>query len=157
MIFDYLYTQRFQHTAARRRLPKILAVRSAKNCFNTQPPEGGCKKFLCWSHILFCFNTQPPEGGCTDNVVVIIRVNRFQHTAARRRLPFALRVSFAATPVSTHSRPKAAAGRLTEMDKEREVSTHSRPKAAAAVIYKLITIFGFQHTAARRRLRLAIS
>ena len=71
-------------------------------CFNTQPPEGGCLNLdAMFLHTAarrrlhlhasahaggFSFNTQPPEGGCKD----------------------AARLDFA-TPVSTHSRPKAAA------------------------------------------------
>ena len=55
----------FQHTAARRRLPKRNSgADDGTRCFNTQPPEGGCrlhKPLICLS----CrFNTQPPEGGC---------------------------------------------------------------------------------------------
>ena len=53
-----------------------------------------------------CFNTQPPEGGCTvdlrGNILLV-----FQHTAARRRLAITDAV-VAAKEVSTHSRPKAA-------------------------------------------------
>ena len=32
----------FQHSAARRRLAKTKAIFPFSNCFNTQPPEGGC-------------------------------------------------------------------------------------------------------------------
>ena len=56
--------------------------------------------------------------------------NKFQHTAARRRLVVPLADGGADDVVSTHSRPKAAGigpvlsfGRIV-------VSTHSRPKAA---------------------------
>ena len=53
------------------------------------------------------FNTQPPEGGWTAVVM-----------------------DFKGTPVSTHSRLKAA-GRLAGFfDKDYDVSTHSRLKAA---------------------------
>ena len=58
------------------------------------------------------------------------------------------------TDVSTHSRPKAAAGSLGEFAKDILVSTHSRPKAAAlmrALSKDSETVF--QHTAARRRLQ----
>ena len=34
------------------------------------------------------FNTQPPEGGCGQKAATALRTNKFQHTAARRRLPF---------------------------------------------------------------------
>ena len=33
-----------------------------------------------------CFNSQPPEGGCNDVMVFILIIDRFQLTAARRRL-----------------------------------------------------------------------
>ena len=61
------------------------------------------------------------------------------------------------TDVSTHSRPKAAAGSLGEFAKDILVSTHSRPKAAAvmrALSKDSETVF--QHTAARRRLQIYI-
>ena len=63
---------------------------------------------LCRSRAAMCFNTQPPEGGWTNQVVLILAVNTFQHTAARRRLGrYIPRVKLFKT-VSTHSRPKAA-------------------------------------------------
>ena len=33
------------------------------------------------------FNTQPPEGGCPSSTITRTERRRFQHTAARRRLP----------------------------------------------------------------------
>ena len=58
-----------------------------------------------------CFNTQPPEGGCEPGPI-----------------------GFADKPVSTHSRPKAAAQKRS---------------------YPRLKRWGFQHTAARRRLPAA--
>ena len=55
----------------------------------------------------------------------------FQHTAARRRLHPDLLNTIAFTPVSTHSRPKAAAYSQIYRQRPLHVSTHSRPKAAA--------------------------
>ena len=55
----------------------------------------------------------------------------FQHTAARRRLRLSAVVTQAIKWVSTHSRPKAAAGGGYGYDYDVIVSTHSRPKAAA--------------------------
>ncbi len=76
----------FQHTAARRRLAITVPTVKAKNCFNTQPPEGG------WLlHLPYSFGCQ-----------------RFQHTAARRRLAINSQVRQVVSSVSTHSRPKAA-------------------------------------------------
>ena len=79
--------KKFQHTAARRRLPACtpasvacysfntqppeggcppgLARRAGWQCFNTQPPEGGCFGILPCNSMISCFNTQPPEGGCS--------------------------------------------------------------------------------------------
>ena len=55
---------RFQHTAARRRLPPESSSQRPDTCFNTQPPEGGCQAGGQAAH---CYQA-------------------FQHTAARRRL-----------------------------------------------------------------------
>ena len=57
------------------------------------------------------------------------------------------------TCVSTHSRPKAAAIISPTKFIIPFVSTHSRPKAAAAImLFIIMVIKQFQHTAARRRL-----
>ena len=56
-----------------------------------------------------CFNTQPPEGGCQLTAKRLSLWRGFQHTAARRRLHGTVQLSDVAGPVSTHSRPKAAA------------------------------------------------
>ena len=99
------------------------------------------------------FNTQPPEGGCPTTLNTLAQNGKFQHTAARRRLPLARADAKAATGVSTHSRPKAAAYVTTSIRRCCPVSTHSRPKAAAAS-RRFTTAHrdAFQHTAARRRL-----
>ena len=84
--------------------------------------------------------------GCNTSV-------RFQHTAARRRLPGDDRPYACLALLFQHT---AARRRLHDFYAHRWqitlVSTHSRPKAAAA---SLTAFFGgtkFQHTAARRRL-----
>ena len=56
--------EKFQHTAARRRLGQ-----SSRH----DKPQGG-------------FNTQPPEGGWINQADSRVLLKRFQHTAARRRL-----------------------------------------------------------------------
>ena len=108
-MFDYLYTQRFQHTAARRRLHKsplpplhrhaVSTHSRPKAAANSLPQVAGLSlvsthsrpKAAAVGHIFLstaskCFNTQPPEGGCA---------RKAQESAQVR--------------VSTHSRPKAAA------------------------------------------------
>ena len=50
--------------------PKVAAFQVfvewlVRQCFNTQPPEGGCNVNITdLRHAQNCFNTQPPEGGC---------------------------------------------------------------------------------------------
>ena len=77
------------------------------------------------------FNTQPPEGGWLLSILLVLDIQKFQHTAARRRLAFTCLAIFQMLIVSTHSRPKAAGG--YQIDSRTVEGT-------------------FQHTAARRRL-----
>ena len=90
---------RFQHTAARRRLPGLgaalvqlvafqhTAARRRLLCgqwwdrtaqgFNTQPPEGGCGQRQQHPSHHQSFNTQPPEGGCFLFELFILRQGSF--------------------------------------------------------------------------------
>ena len=65
----------------------VVANQNAYDGFNTQPPEGGCQDYGLSAQLVISFNTQPPEGGCSLNRCFTVRMI-----------------------VSTHSRPKAAAG-----------------------------------------------
>ena len=56
-----------------------------------------------------CFNTQPPEGGCKAKVSYNTARRWFQHTATRRWLPLVGSVRDFMSFVSTHSHPKVAA------------------------------------------------
>ena len=80
----------FQHTAARRRLPRITALRARLAEFQHTAARRRLPKSL--------------DDGYSA-------VKAFQHTAARRRLRNRLRRLSPALRVSTHSRPKAAAGK----------------------------------------------
>ena len=123
----------FQHTAARRRLGKSKPININASRFNTQPPEGG---WDCETQTFIrnkSFNTQPPEGGWASNGKGMPLNLSFQHTAARRRLEnnaFSRRAVFY---VSTHSRPKAAGRKKCPTLQRQSVSTHSRPKAAGSI------------------------
>ena len=122
----------------------------ASRSFNTQPPEGGCRYSLKTHLYIGSFNTQPPEGGwptediwqnptrvsthsrpkaAEDMIYCLHSFQKFQHTAARRRL-VAEAPNRPVSKVSTHSRPKAAAWRNNLIPPYSNVSTHSRPKAA---------------------------
>ena len=165
---------RFQHTAARRRLCLSSIRWWLMRSFNTQPPEGGwaashlpkaakiafqhtaARRRLTHQHRPFGmgkrFNTQPPEGGW-DCRFQFAADRLFQHTAARRRLA-CYRGAILAAGVSTHSRPKAADKMHSLLRDRRVVSTHSRPKAAGHWVWRVSSSALFQHTAARRRLRV---
>ena len=100
----------FQHTAARRRL---LAARALHSMETATFQHTAARRRL-------------PTASALEASSLM-----FQHTAARRRLhPGGDPVKMEAD-VSTHSRPKAAAGRGVGTAPGRLVSTHSRPKAAA--------------------------
>ena len=79
------------------------------------------------------FNTQPRGGGCSYAKDGSPRFNVFQHTAARRRLPYVGIPGSGKSYVSTHSRAEAAADGRGVVGRVSVVSTHSRAEAAALV------------------------
>ena len=100
----------FQHTATRRWLPHYTERSYQRWCFNTQPPEGGCKSNLNLVHQqVIRFNTQPPEGGCKIFIDTKVLKIMFQHTATRRWLLIREFFNKKKKKVSTHSHPKVAA------------------------------------------------
>ena len=145
--------------------------------FNTQPPEGGwfapVSPFSPRSPL---FQHTAARRRLGEGIPSASNSGAFQHTAARRRLGLNPNRKQAVETVSTHSRPKAA-GSCNRSDsgtiscfntqppeggwffrqfitgQNIRVSTHSRPKAAGfSGNSSQAKIFGFQHTAARRRL-----
>ena len=146
----------FQHTAARRRLPRPQERVSIYACFNTQPPEGGCTGKTPKQRSKRCFNTQPPEGGCPTLRLMGQGLVRFQHTAARRRLPANGGTDYAIKMVSTHSRPKAAARRPNRIAFKHDRFNTQPPEGGCMSFFVVIVFYlVFQHTAARRRLPAA--
>ena len=148
-------------------------------CFNTQPRGGGCGRKRNRGSGKRCFNTQPRGGGCDTRNALLLTLGKFQHTAARRRLPIKKSSLSIGTSVSTHSRAEAAAFDIHIPKITINVSTHSRAEAAAiayltcsAVIvgfntqprgggcyqisHNILNVQTFQHTAARRRLLIDI-
>ena len=152
----------FQHTAARRRLHAFGVINTSECNVSThsRTKAAAYLHFSCATSRI-SFNTQPHEGGCLLRLVAMLDFCRFQHTAARRRLPLqvidfidiflfqhtaarrrlpinqqkALKIFM----VSTHSRTKAAALPPQHRYQGAYVSTHSRTKAAARekiIIYK---------------------
>ena len=127
-------SERFQHTAARRRLPRI-ARRLARcpRCFNTQPPEGGCPEDVALPNIVRVSTHSRPKAAADNNCVWQFFSIRFQHTAARRRLP-------------------AAASAASALAKG--FNTQPPEGGCETLILWLLNYPQFQHTAARRRLHL---
>ena len=71
------------------------------------------------------------EAAAVVNIIIVIYVSRFQHTAARRRLRDYCLTKKGAKEVSTHSRAEAAAKKDNKTNRINHVSTHSRAEAAA--------------------------
>ena len=103
--------------------------------FNTQPPEGGCGQGRRpRPDSGKSFNTQPPEGGCG-----------------------AVAGGLAGWCVSTHSRPKAAARAVQEWTAVFRGFNTQPPEGGCNTPGQVSGgDTGFQHTAARRRLRYFI-
>ena len=77
------------------------------------------------------FNTQPPEGGCVRHRVILLLGLVSTHSRPKAAAGAAC-LSLILSVVSTHSRPKAAAlANRPSIVRSLIVSTHSRPKAAA--------------------------
>ena len=116
-------------------------------------PEGGWDRLVSPALALSCFNTQPPEGGWLGPRHPCKRVIVFQHTAARRRLANHNKYSLLHSPVSTHSRPKAAGpDPLVHKSPSNGFNTQPPEGGWPRVVEHAAHFFGFQHTAARRRL-----
>ena len=78
----------FQHTAARRRLPMAASVKDFMSFVSTHSrPKAAAVTIFSFFSLVQCFNTQPPEGGCSRCLFGWFSLVVFQHTAARRRLP----------------------------------------------------------------------
>ena len=144
----------FQHTAARRRLRASGCWRAGRALgFNTQPPEGGCCPASRNVVQPLCFNTQPPEGGCDFQRCHSARMRSFntqppEGGCAKFFLLFGFEF------VSTHSRPKAAAGGQAAAAFV-HVSFNTQPPEGGCLGRQRTSgpDARFQHTAARRRLR----
>ncbi len=122
----------FQHTAARRRLVGVVILKNPHLLFqHTAARRRLAKQTSIRRRQTKSFNTQPPEGGW-EWTNKAIQIN---------------------TPVSTHSRPKAA-GRPLGRPTQEKPSFNTQPPEGGWPIGWLIALLAnwFQHTAARRRL-----
>ena len=80
-----------------------------------------------------CFNTQPPEGGCLPKLLGAFKTEVSTHSRPKAAAGLLISTTICRL-VSTHSRPKAAANVYIAFYKHKRVSTHSRPKAAANLL-----------------------
>ena len=132
MVFVPLKEKLFQHTAARRRLPKSELRLVFFNGFQ----HTAARRRLLYdlaalagvSVVSTHSRAEAAASGSCENTPPFL----FQHTAARRRLLYA----------------------LVKLDEKLAVSTHSRAEAAELLRRYMVLILRFQHTAARRRLQI---
>ena len=128
---------------------------------------------------LECFNTQPPEGGCAFSLVcskaglrsvsshfetfvaaVDFKITRyitlsFQHTATRRWLPLFRDFYRLSGYVSTHSHPKVAAHVLYPVTHKFACFNTQPPEGGCVCLGSNSGLYGwFQHTATRRWLHM---
>ena len=99
-----------------------------------------------------CFNTQPPEGGCRVGVVGVL--GWVVSTHSRPKAAASCRASdYRNTPCFNTQPPEGGCGWPLSCTGSVTVSTHSRPKAAELRFLNKSGSRLFQHTAARRRLQ----
>ena len=80
--------------------------------FNSQPPEGGWPPFACNTLITQRFQLTAARRRLVFPGLLPHKISGFQLTAARRRLAVIIFVNCVTIAVSTHSRPKAAGNLL---------------------------------------------
>ena len=145
--------QRFQLTAARRRLAPRPTPAPPHHDFNSQPREGG---WLAAMSFFSCppphFNSQPREGGWRGKNPAHQPAEYFNSQPREG----GWLDNFINTPmrgaISTHSRAKAAGLSYALLGGAADISTHSRAKAAGQPLGIKPKMAAFQLTAARRRL-----
>ena len=143
----------FQLTAARRRLPKRYCNYPRAEAVSTHSrPKAAARPGAASTASISVSTHSRPKAAAATRRGLNRQHQRFQLTAARRRLRFKISPESIAVYVSTHSRPKAAAAPIRMLIAYPAVSTHSRPKAAAGRRGMTARQLPFQLTAARRRL-----
>ena len=98
-----------------------------------------------------CFNTQPPEGGCLahPSTTKLKRVSTHSHPKVAAQAPHRLRLLL--LRFNTQPPEGGCQVRIPGICTGENVSTHSHPKVAATSnLPKLKAVFPFQHTATRR-------
>ena len=119
--------RKFQLTAARRRLGhKIITIRSDKFVSTHSRPKAAGFLILPMFPASFRFNSQPPEGGWRGRKPRRRNADRFQLTAARRRLGGA-RLVAATSFRSFNSQPPEGGWDDRRQDQATEYRFNSQP------------------------------
>ena len=131
-----------------------MAVQLKKSPVSTHSRPKAAGNSSAWAMFIpRSFNTQPPEGGWSDSKSSSLKVDLFQHTAARRRLGNLSRLRCRIGSFNTQPPEGGWPNLYLNVNSLCFVSTHSRPKAAGFKDLKCRSFgLSFQHTAARRRL-----
>ena len=129
---------KFQHTAARRRLLlNHFYEETGKNVSTHSRAEAAAFNQAESPSYAISFNTQPRGGGCFLIYRLTVPINAFQHTAARRRLHRdSCVVAVAILGFNTQPRGGGCLKLMLEHKMIGDVSTHSRAEAAAPYIKK---------------------
>ena len=145
-------TMTFQHTATRRRLVFHFSPlhRQHKVSTHSRPKAAGHQLPPIVILVNVSTHSRPKAAGS----YLAFKARNYGVSTHSRPKAAGAPPDFprAALRVSTHSRPKAAGSRDKLVPITNYVSTHSRPKAAGAQPDFPRLLYGFQHTAARRRL-----
>ena len=120
----------FQHTAARRRLVKVLAGLRGSSLFQHTAARRRlvcCQYWICRSIHVSTHSRPKAAGEAVDKYEQWLDVSTHSRPKAAGSIAFGRGAN---TSVSTHSRPKAAGNPCKHDIRCNNVSTHSRPKAA---------------------------
>ena len=142
----------FQHTAARRRPGSVFCLAKTYRSVSTHSRPKAAGATVHGSRVRQCFNTQPPEGGRLAKVMqagfAVAVSTHSRPKAAGPRVPRELSLLV----VSTHSRPKAAGAAATPTRHCMRTFQHTAARRRPGNCWPIRVPQGaFQHTAARRR------
>ena len=132
----------------------IVNVKTPLNVSTHSRPKAAAQYSVKRDRFSQSFNTQPPEGGCHPKIIFYFLQYLFQHTAARRRLPWLLQPVISITAKFQHT---AARRRLRNNNAKFSglnscFNTQPPEGGCLSDLSAKITSRRFQHTAARRRL-----
>ena len=144
------------HSRAEAAACRHLLGINIRDCFNTQPRGGGC---LSGGDLepLFnrCFNTQPRGGGCDGTPIPKVKVISVStHSRAEAAADLKKRGHNIISSFNTQPRGGGCKGSITFYGSLKCFNTQPRGGGCGTWLYCKCLVRRFQHTAARRRLRV---